>query len=347
MTIENDLWRRCQTGNFQEVSKILEGLSPSLPFFASSSSSSSTSSHSLTHKRTWYQEELHKALVGLDIETPCGEALEDEEWKSVDHNGPRREILPSPPNHPPGHFSASLNAFQDILPSTVTEASGSNFEEIVREEVERIMDSVEAAYWEIERKAQAILNWGNLGDEKNTPLHIACLFGRTEIVELLCTDPRVDVNMRNEHGETALMLASGSSEPALIRALIGSKQSKRTGGFKSMEMKRTQLQTCLAERITRQAWERVGKPYRPLRMPLRPWRPPKGFFSFDVDLLATSKYGTTVLWSCCCFGREMGAKIVLANIPEGHEMEAVNQKKVTGFFQANTTPLAVARNESK
>ena len=200
---------------------------------------------------------------------------------------------------------------------------------------------------EIEKRAHEIINWGNAVDEGNTALHVACLFSRVGTVEVLCSDPRVDVNKKNDHGETALMMACGSSQSKMIQALIGSREAKlRT--LRGMEENKRKLERLLLDRVERQAWARLGRPRR--RLNLGPadagrWRINPATFSFDVDLLATSNFGTTALWSSACFGRLAGVRLVLAHLPEGSEEQALSQKKITGTFYPNTTPLQVAINE--
>ena len=75
---------------------------------------------------------------------------------------------------------------------------------------------VELARWLLNTGANAACT---AGEEGATPLHLACLAGRTQIIRLLC---EVDgmVNSTAEQGVTPLHLASGSGNVDMVRALM-------------------------------------------------------------------------------------------------------------------------------
>ncbi len=61
-----------------------------------------------------------------------------------------------------------------------------------------------------------------LGDNKNTPLHIAASLGKSELVEILVTCTK-DIDAKNSVGTTALMFAVMNGEFKSIEVLLKNK----------------------------------------------------------------------------------------------------------------------------
>jgi len=314
MILHEELKRAAQLGNDRDVRRILDTLMTALPSAAATNTRAA-------RKKTWFQTRFEEQVGALNLEL-AGDLFDDsgdviEEMEEMEQD-----------------MAEGVDRCRRLEESVVA---------TVRDTLARIGEVV----MDIEAQAMAIVNWRKAQEDGDTPLQIGCLFGRAICVEFLVADPRVDVNRKNYHGETALMMASGCTDRRLITFLMECRKAK-LATRELMVVKRRELERHIARRIERRAWGSMGLDF-PARARHRPfvsvWGDNLACAPYDIDLMAASNYGTTALWSCSCFGNVAGAKFVLANLPDGQEEVALQTKKISGNFQVNTTPLQVAEKE--
>jgi len=61
------------------------------------------------------------------------------------------------------------------------------------------------------------------GDDGDTSLHLACLYGHVDVVKVLLSDERVDVNARDDDDGTSLADASASGFHEIVALLLAKK----------------------------------------------------------------------------------------------------------------------------
>lgn len=61
------------------------------------------------------------------------------------------------------------------------------------------------------------------GDDGDTSLHLACLYGHVDVVKVLLSDERVDVNARDDDDGTSLADASASGFHEIVELLLAKK----------------------------------------------------------------------------------------------------------------------------
>ena len=61
------------------------------------------------------------------------------------------------------------------------------------------------------------------GDDGDTSLHLACLYGHVDVVKVWLSDERVDVNARDDDDGTSLADASASGFHEIVALLLAKK----------------------------------------------------------------------------------------------------------------------------